>query len=123
MRRQIDNADTLTLLCVFACAYCQHYYHYNHLFNQVKLAGQQAQDLVGRVQTLLCQKDDIEKCSTRQLRSHLARTRAVRKRVQAKMQQLKAQMRYVSSRTKRTSDAVHLRMSDVQQLQLLLQSC
>jgi hypothetical protein len=61
---------------------------------QVKLAGQQAQDLVARTQVLLGETEDIERGGIRQLRAHLTHTRDLRQRVRSKMEDLRVSLRY-----------------------------
>ncbi|KAG5187763.1 hypothetical protein JKP88DRAFT_253888 [Tribonema minus] len=76
------------------------YSHRVWWLSHVKLAGQQAQDLVARTQVLLGETEDIERGGIRQLRAHLAHTRDVRQRVRAKAEDLRAQLKFEAQRRK-----------------------
>ena len=60
---------------------------------KVKLAGQQAQDLVSRVQILIAQKEEVHRTDLRLLRVHSSRTAAVRSRVAAKTGELRSTLK------------------------------
>ncbi|CBJ30460.1 conserved unknown protein [Ectocarpus siliculosus] len=66
--------------------------HLRALEEQVFLSKQQTTDLSGKVQKLLFEKDDIERLGIDGLRVQLARTKAVRQKVNVRAEQLREQI-------------------------------